>query len=653
MKKHILLLLLVCSQMVFGSNQVNYTADNSSIFPNPERGFITELSEKVSASTPNVVKGNENFLKELKSDDNISMVLVLYNLENFRTTSTIPSAVLEGFDEDMQVLRDLGMKCILRFAYTEETYKNKGVESGKDATLEIVQSHISQFASHWQSNADVIYVFEAGFVGAWGEWYYSDNFGNKVSTMNESRRAVVDALLAAVPTDRYVQLRTPLFKTGYVGDTEPLTAEEAYTDIPKARLGHHNDAFLYNYDNMGTYSDTATQKPYVAKETFYVPMGGETDIEDEELAAEWATYDKTTAEMSRMHWSFINGYYSPEVTSMWRGNGTFDELNRKMGYRYQLVNGMFDEEAAQGGKLSVQLNIRNAGYAPLYNERPAYIVLKAGSAEYSIRMESDPRSWLPNGEITAVNEQLTVPTDVPEGTYDLYLYLPDAYETIAGDARFAVRFANENVWDAGTGMNALNASVTITGKQLPPPPEGVVLLPGTLNKANVDAYSDDMTWYNTDYFDFGPDDAPNTERWAEWQVELRFPGNYIVSAKGSYPNGHQWQLQLTENEETYALPASWEEGEVTETGETKWNLTDVTAGIYTLRAQNIMEWGQPKLLSLTLQYDGELPVGPTYLLDGVTNEPADQQAFDLLGRPVDDSYRGIVVERGKKVLKIR
>jgi hypothetical protein len=35
--------------------------------------------------------------------------------------------------------------------------------------------------------------------------------------------------------------------------------------------------------------------------------------------------------------------------------------------------------------------------------------------------------------------------------------------SLAADPRYAVRFANVGVWDATTGMNRLNASVTVTG----------------------------------------------------------------------------------------------------------------------------------------------------------------------------------------------
>jgi hypothetical protein len=603
--------MLTCFLAVMQAGVVSYTADNSTIFPNPERGFLTMLEGKVSKSSPYAVKGDENSIDRHKAKDNISLVLVLYYLDNFKTKSTLPEEVLNGFDEDMEVLREKGLKAIIRFAYTNTTVKKNNVETAEDASLEIVKSHISQYKSHWQANADVIYAFQAGFIGAWGEWYYTNHFGNAVSEMNDSRRELVDELLAAVPQDRCVLLRTPLFKTGYIGNTEPLDKDEAYTGTPKARLGHHNDAFLYGASNMGTYRDTAKQKPYIAQETLYVPIGGETDIEDAEQAATDASHDATVAEMSRLHWTFIQSGYSEVVTNRWREEGTFDELNRFMGYRYQLVSGTYSNEVAQGGKLSVNMQIRNAGYAPLYNERPTYIVLKNGASSFTLRLDSDPRTWLPNGVITTVNEQLTVPNSVPQGTYDLYLYMPDAYESLASDPRYAVRFANDDVWDAETGMNDLHASVTVTGSQIPPEPpvEGdAVLLPATLNKSNVSAYSDDMTWYNGTYFDFGPEDAENVSRWADWKVELRYPGEYIVIAQGYYPNGHQWLLSLLESAaEPYALAATWEDGEVTETGETLWNLNAVEAGVYTLRVQNIMEWGQPKLKNITLQYNGEIP----------------------------------------------
>ncbi len=645
MKRFFLSFTALCCAVVLSAATVNYTADNTTIFSNPERGFITMLEGHLTTSKPYAVKGKESTLDNKISSECMSIILVHYYLDNFKTTATLPSTVLNAFDEDMAVLRSKGMKAIIRFSYTNSS-------DGNDAAWNIAKQHISQYKSHWQANADVIFCFQAGIVGAWGEWYYTQHYGNQSSTMNSSRRLVVDSLLAAVPADRCIQLRTPKFKTGYVNSTQPLTAAEAYSGTAKARLGHHNDAFLYDYDNMGTYADTATEKPYLAQETLYVPLGGETDITDLNLTKQWATYEKTTAEMSRLHWTFIQSGYAETTTNYWRNNGTFDELNRKMGYRYQLVKGTYSDQVAAGAKLSVNLQLKNAGYAPLYNERHAYIVLKNGNKTYPIQLASDPRTWLPNGVVTTINEQLTVPTNVPDGTYQLYLYLPDAYASIASDPRYAVRFANTNVWEAATGMNKLNASVTVTGGGVTPPEPPVsdaITLPATLNKANVTAYSDNMSWYNTDYFDFGPTDAQNTDRWAEWNVYLRYPGEYIVTVNGSYPNGHQWELTLAGANKSYTLPANYATGEVSETGEAVWDLSTVAKGEYTLKVQNIMAWGQPKLKSITLQYNGELPLDIEHT---ELNAPHDGQAYDLLGRPVDDTYKGVVIQDGKKIIRV-
>ena len=637
------LLCLVLSGTIHAAT-VTYTADDTSIFPNPERGFITMLTGYLSSSSPYGVKGKESALAAHANNDKGSIILVHYYLKNYRSTATLPDAVLTGFDEDMQVLRNKGMKAIIRFSYADRDEN----DTAEDAPFDIVQSHLNQYKSHWQANADVIFCFQAGIIGAWGEWYYTNHYGNHGTTTTAARRQVVDALLDAVPADRCIQLRTPLFKTSYMGSTTPLNASEAWQNTPKARLGHHNDAFLYHADNMGTYTDTATQKPYLAQETLYVPIGGESDITSSSQARTEASHDATVAEMSRLHWTFIQSGYSTVVTDMWRNNGTFDELNRNMGYRYQLVSATLPDQAVAGTPAAVSLRIRNVGYAPLYNERPAYIVLKNGSRTYPIRLQSDPRSWLPNGVVSTVSEQITIPADIPNGTYQLYLYLPDKYASIADNPAYAVRFANNGMWEASTGMNKLNASVVVTGGTTPEPPqpEDAIQLPATLNKANVTAYSDDMTWYNSDYFDFGPDDAANLDRWAEWKVWLRFPGEYLLSATGFYPNGHEWQVELLNSgAEPFHFTRTWAEGELTENGEGVWDLSEVEQGFYTLRVKNVFEWSRPKLLNIDIQYNGTVP--STELIEEV-EESRNGQAYDLLGRPVDGNYHGIVIQNKQK-----
>ncbi len=641
MKRLILFVFLLYPFAILLATNISYTADNVSIFPNPERGFIDQLEKVVTASSPNVVKGHASYFTATGDRESQRLVLVLYYLNNFKSTATLPAAVLNGFDEDMAVLRQYGYKCILRYAYTSDNTD----DIAYDAPLSIVQSHINQLKSHWQDNADVIYVVQAGFIGAWGEWYYTSNFGNQQSTMNADRSALLTSLLSAVPSDRCIQLRTPLFKTGYIGDTSPLTSSEGFSGSARARLAHHNDAFLSNNGDLGTYTDTATQKAYIAQETLYVPLGGESCILSTSEAATNATYAKTTGEMSRLHWTFCKASYSEIVTNKWRSEGTFDELNRRMGYRYQLVEGSFPDNVTAGENVAITLKIRNTGYAPLYNERPVYLILKNSSNTYKVRLQTDPRRWLPNNALTEISETVKIPLETVEGTYNLYLYMPDAYSSIADNPRYSIRFANADVWDETTGMNDLNASISISSNTACCDPLEPVLLPATLKKDNVSAVSEDMTWYQNDYFDFGPDDNPNTDRWAQWAIELRYPGEYTITDDYSCPNGHAWGLQLIDADNTtiasYTTESCWTVGTETITYSSPWDL-NIAQGVYTLRVQNVMEWGQPKLHSLTLSYNGELPTVED-VLETTNTQSQSYRYYDILGRQVSADHKGIVI----------
>lgn len=794
-----------CLTAALYAGEVTYTVDDTSIFPNPERGFLHQRTRHANKDY-HAVLGKDSELNLHADSDQVSLILVLYYLDEFNHTPTLPEGLLTAFDEDMQTLRNHGMKAIVRIAYAEDGYRKvikpgDTVRTALDAPLDIIESHLAQYKQHWVDNADVIFCFQAGFVGQYGEWYYTDNFGNHVNHINDSCRALLDTALKAIPQNRTLLLRRPMFKMEYL-DSVALTSAEAYTGTPKARLGHFNDAFLYDIDNMGTYSTNAAkraaQKALIAQETLYVPLGGETDITKDSLAQIWATQEATVAEMSTMHWTFIKNTYSEVVTGMWRKNGTFDELNRNLGYRYQLVNATLPDEANAGGEVDITLNIKNVGYAPLYNERHAYLVFKNATDSFAVQLNTDPRRWLPNGVTTNIEETIEIPDDAPAGTYHLYLNLPDAYASLAHDPRYSVRFANEDMWIESNGLNDLNAEVEISSYVPPTPPtpvsidtialpgilnfenyadciegltmynteffdlgptdasnldnwvewrvelkypgeysitevsacpnshqfalllmngytivttdtlkkistihgadstithsakwnlcsvpagvyslrvknvtpwgrpklksltlvydgvipsEDPIVLPDKLDKNNVVGYSANMTWYNTDYFDFGPTSGENLDRWAVWTVELKYPGEYIITEVFDVPadpNGHEWQITLRDAcsvVSTFNTTREWKAGREREEP-TKWNLSDVDAGVYELRVQNAFGHSQPKLKSLTLSYDGELPTGIDQIM-----EAADNRMYDILGRPVNDSYHGIIIMRGKKIIR--
>ncbi len=468
--------LLTATIISLQASSVSYTADNTTVFKNPERGFTEELNGKVSVSSPYRIKNHIS--SNWGNSDKMTMPVVLYNFGNFKSQD-LPDAILNGFDEDMQVLREMGLKCVLRFAYTER-------ESDKvDATPEWVKRHLEQLKPHLAANKDVIYVLEAGFVGVWGEWYYSVNYGNETQHVTANRRKVIEYLFENTPEDMFILFRYPMIQQEYLRDKTPLTSSEGFSGSQKARMGCHNDAFLHNWGNMGTYGsddddDDPKMRQYVATQCLYTPNGGETNIDDDDALAE-KRYVEAPSEMATYHWSFCGSTYAMPVIKRWRNSGLFDTLNIHMGYRYNLHSAQFSDQAAPGGKMNVLVELRNSGYAPLYNARTAYIVLKNNSKTYALPLNADPRRWLPNDAWSQIREQVAIPADVAEGTYHLYLWMPDRHESIKNDPRYAIRFGNTNVWDQNTGYNDLGATITISNSAPQDPgalPEEISIIQG-------------------------------------------------------------------------------------------------------------------------------------------------------------------------------
>ncbi|MEE0951048.1 MAG: InlB B-repeat-containing protein [Paludibacteraceae bacterium] len=435
-------------------------------FPNPERGFYEHAEWSWSSEgdySDNL--GTGYFTRAAAANRSLLLRIYYLDTDELRQNKQLPNGFITMFNNDMQKIRNNGMKCILRFAYDKDTDEDgdEDYNDFEDASPATWETHLAQLKPYLQANADVIYVVQAGFLGVWGEWYYS-SLGTGDEIEWSYRQNLIDQLLDAVPANRCVQLRTPLFKKKYLGNNNPLTSAAAYHGSDQARLGHHNDAFLNGEENQGTYENRTADMAYIAQECLYVPIGGETNLDNgkSDIYNTWCKGSIAEAEMAQLHYSYLNHSYSEYVTDQWKTEGAYARISRNMGYRFQLLSASFDDQVVAGTSMNVQLNIKNVGYAPLYNERYAYIVLKNNTNTYSIPLSSDPRTWAPNNATTAINEYITLPATMVPGTYDLYLYLPDASASIAANPKYAVRFANKDIWQASTGYNILNKQVVVT-----------------------------------------------------------------------------------------------------------------------------------------------------------------------------------------------
>lgn len=427
-----------------GGGSITYTPSTEN-FANPERGFYHHTGDCDKADFA------QTTLQSYRTSQGISLVMCVFYLAEYKN-GPIAQTALDQLQQQINTVRAAGLKMVLRFAYTTST-------AGDDTAKDTILSHLDQLAPYLNSGKDVIAVVQAGLIGAWGEWYYTQNFGNAgtvTSTDWANRKAVTDKLLSVVPSTRMIQLRTPKFKrTMY--STTAVQPGNAFNGSALSRIGHHNDCFLASADDFGTYENTSVEYPYLQADTTYVPMGGETCGSNPPRSS----CPTATSELAQFHWSFINTDYEPTVLNSWSSGGCLADISKNLGYRFRLESGTYPATASPGGSLPVSFTVHNDGYATPFNPRNLELVLRNTStgSTYKLAMSSDPRRWTA-GASTTVSQTLTLPTNLPAGSYGLLLNLPDPL--LSTRPEYSIRLANQNTWDATTGMNSLLHTLTVS-----------------------------------------------------------------------------------------------------------------------------------------------------------------------------------------------
>ncbi len=412
------------------TSTVSFTASQAD-FPNPERGFYQYVEIDQNPNLEFVRSGGD------------TLAFSYLRLDDYRD-SAIGEETLSALDQGLANARSAGVKVILRFAYNAGPWPDSEPDASKARILE----HIAQLAPHLQAHADVIALVQAGFIGAWGEWHTSTN---NLLDNPQDRKDILEALLDALPSSRMTQIRYPAYKPEMYGDA--LTKAEAYNGSYKARTGHHNDCFLSSSTDVGTYPEGEQEdwKSYLAKDTLYVPMGGETcALHDRSLCP------SALAEMERLNFTYLNYDYHTDVIERWQTDGCMPEIRKRLGYRLELQDADLPTAVKPGGHFLLGLRIHNSGFASLFNPRPVQVVLDgAGERQVAEVTGLDARSFAA-GETTSLTIRVSIPSSLSEGTYTLALRLPDAAQSLADRPEYCVRFANQDTWRAETGDNALS-----------------------------------------------------------------------------------------------------------------------------------------------------------------------------------------------------
>lgn len=452
-----LMLLGIICQTALLAQTVNYTESNE-IIANPERGLqkysITDDSYNASNNYSNL--NLDNLVEWRTGNDKVTVLFRYFLLNDFMTTN-ISDTYLSNMEKDFNTIRNAGMKCIIRFSYSNAL----SAEMQQPAKDRII-SHISQLKPLLQQNKDVILSHQAGFIGTWGEWYYtnSNEFGTDGSindTQWQNRKEVVDAMLQATPDEIPIQVRYAATKVRMYGSTS-LNANTAYQNTPQARIGFFNDAFLNNWGDQGTYSNiNSTQNPvgtpdyiYIANETLYTPMTGETNG----LNAPRTNASNAVFEMDSLNWSTINRDYFEANWNNWIDDGYYDQILKKLGYRFVLTSSTVTPTASG---FNLTLDITNTGFARPFKQRNVYLVLKntetSDTATHIIN--TDIRTW---EDSISISQGFSLANTEP---FQLYLWMPDNDPSLSINSDYSIQFANNGIWDPETGYNNLLQTVTM------------------------------------------------------------------------------------------------------------------------------------------------------------------------------------------------
>jgi hypothetical protein len=462
--KNIHLIALICIELVISSccdtlrvepaTVTKTFVTSQTLFANPERGWLVQRYSHDMWGLDTL----------RNSAEKVSLVLMNIDLSGYVSSAHIAQAKLNEVRTALNNCRTRGLKVILRSAYA---WTSTLAPDPKD--IQIIKAHVMDMKPIYNDYEDMIIVVEMGMFGPWGEMHSSSH-----STINtqlyypiqtNALKQVHSAYMSALPNKRSVLVRRPYYIRQIFNDSTPLMANEAYGNSAKARTGYFNDAYLTDKDEGGTfthgwsrnqelaYINTLTRYTFFGGEAYGTPNGAYNNANNAML------------ESKQQHMTYLHRDYYQPIFDAW-GKSVKDDFTRKLGYYFELKSLSHSKEVAPGGILNFILKLQNNGFSPMHLNRPVNLILDNGKTgnqniRYQTTVSVDPRTWTPEAGTITIDCKLRIPATINQGMWQLLLALPDSSAQLKNDERYAVRFANDNVWNVD-GTNLLVKDISIT-----------------------------------------------------------------------------------------------------------------------------------------------------------------------------------------------
>ena len=417
--------------------------EDKSGFLNPERGWYRSMET------------NEATLNEMESFKNARVTLAMLeaNLGDY-LAGPLDEKKLAEIENAFTMARNTGLSVIFRAAYDFDGKRNP-----EPADMDIMLKHISQLKPIFYKNEDILFNVQAGFLGSWGEWH-STRYGGGLwkPPGAEYQRTIANALLEAVPPSVTVAFRRPEYIRNIAGHSQPVSQAQAFGSEKIARLAFHNDALMSDSTDMETYAARAfprdAELAWIGQHTRYTPLVAETN-----QVSRYNDTERAIPFLDSINIQSLNIEYHPNVLRKWK-NSSYDDMNAydyigmMMGYRFVLKTANISVLPDHGGSLRIDLELVNSGFGNLMKKKNFELVLKNGKRSYRAAIDEDARFWNKNEPVSR-SYYFRLPSGMGKGDWDVYLALSSAFKSLADNPAYAVRFANEDIWDAGLGLNKI------------------------------------------------------------------------------------------------------------------------------------------------------------------------------------------------------
>lgn len=322
-------------------------------------------------------------------------------------------------------------------------YNSPNFQARLKALLNALANHIATGSYNGVPFKNVIGYVDIGIFGSWGEWNHSmvintpaDYPAGRQPTA-ASMISIINAHIAAFPNypliiphaaydgNRLANTQVPP-EVGY----HALTATNNYGKIGWKRM---NWGWIYDYINYslelnptvynGMRFDTAT-----ANRWKYALICGEGPCGGTSVNGPCAFWD-LPRQVRFYHASMIgNGNWCGEQNTSLRARDSVRMAFKNAGYRIVLEGGSLSSVISSGGAMSVTLNWKNVGIAPVYENWNVVYELQnqsTGAVVWTGNSSHQLKLWLPQSAATVVTDNFTLPASVPTGTYKLVLKIKD------------------------------------------------------------------------------------------------------------------------------------------------------------------------------------------------------------------------------------